>query len=77
MIFLVCYLMTLSVSELHSIDDRTINEYGVGGGMRIGRVNQRTRREHGPVPLCPPQLPRDLTWNLTRATAIRSRRLTA
>jgi hypothetical protein len=30
-----------------------------------------------PVPLCPPQIPHGLTWNWTRASAVRGRRLTA
>jgi hypothetical protein len=29
------------------------------------------------VPLCPPQIPHDLTWVRTRAAAVGSRRLTA
>jgi hypothetical protein len=34
---------------------------GAIGGMRIGRGNRRTRRKPAPVPLCPPQIPHDLT----------------
>jgi hypothetical protein len=30
-----------------------------------------------PVPLCPPQIPHGLTWDRTRASAVRGRRLTA
>jgi hypothetical protein len=30
-------------------------------GMMIGRVNRSTRRKPTPVPLCPPQIPHDLT----------------
>jgi hypothetical protein len=37
-------------------------EYREVGGMRIGRGNQSTRRKPAPVPLCPPQIPHDLTW---------------
>jgi hypothetical protein len=29
------------------------------------------------VPLCPPQIPHDLTWDRTRAAAMGSQRLTA
>jgi hypothetical protein len=45
-------------------------ECGTVGGMRIGRGNRSTRRKPAPVPLCPLQVPHDLTW-------ARSRRLTA
>jgi hypothetical protein len=46
------------------------------GGMRIGRGNRSTRRKPAPVPLCPPQIPHDLTWDRTRAAAVGCRRLT-
>jgi hypothetical protein len=36
-------------------DDREI------GGMMTGRGNRSTRRKRAPVPLCPPQIPHDLT----------------
>jgi hypothetical protein len=39
------------------------NDYGAVGGMRIGRGNRSTRRKPAPVPLRPPQIPHDLTWN--------------
>jgi hypothetical protein len=41
------------------IDD----DYGAVGGMRIGRGNRSTRRKPAPMPLCPPQIPHDLTSN--------------
>jgi hypothetical protein len=47
------------------------------GGMRTGRGNLYTRRKPAPVPLCPPEIPHDLTWARTRAAAVGSRRLTA
>jgi hypothetical protein len=49
----------------------------VVGGMRIARGNRSTRRKPAPVPLCPPQIPHDLTWDRTRTAAAGSRRLTA
>jgi hypothetical protein len=55
------------------IDD----DNGAVGGMRIGRGNRSTRRKPAPVPLCPPQIPHDMTWDRTRAAAVGSRRLTA
>jgi hypothetical protein len=47
------------------------------GEMRIGRVKQSTRRKPVLVPLCPPQIPHDLTWAGTQAAAVGSRRVTA
>jgi hypothetical protein len=45
--------------------------------MRICGTNRSTRRKPAPVPLCPPQIPYDLTWARTQAAAVGSRRLTA
>jgi hypothetical protein len=59
--------------QLRMIDD----DYGAFGGMRIGRGNRSTRRNPASVPLCPPQIPHDLTWDWTRAAAVGSQRLTA
>jgi hypothetical protein len=50
---------------------------GVVGGMKIVKGNRSTRRKPPPVPLCPPQIPLDLTWDRTRAAAVGSQRLTA
>jgi hypothetical protein len=47
------------------------------GGMRIGGGHWSTWRKPAPVPLCPPQFPRELTWAWTRPTVVGSRRLTA
>jgi hypothetical protein len=47
------------------------------GGMKTDRGNPSTRRKPAPVPLCPPQIPHDLTWARTRAAAAGSQRLTA
>jgi hypothetical protein len=53
------------------------DDYGAVGGIRIGRGNRSTRTKPAPVPLCPPQIPLDLTWDRTRAAAVGSQRLTA
>jgi hypothetical protein len=53
------------------------DDYGAVGGMRISRGNRSTQRKPAPVPLCPPQIPHDLTWDRTRAPAMGSQRLTA
>jgi hypothetical protein len=42
------------------IDD---DDYGAVGGMRIGRGHRSTRRKPASVPLCPLQIPLDLTWD--------------
>jgi hypothetical protein len=55
------------------IDD----ECGAVGGMRICRWNRSPRRKPVPVPLCPPQIPLDLTLAWTLVAAVGSRRLTA
>jgi hypothetical protein len=44
--------------------------------MRIGRGNRSTLGKPAPAPLCPPQIPHDLTRARTRAAAVGSRRLT-
>jgi hypothetical protein len=45
-----------------SDDDDDDDECEAVGGMRIGRGNRSTRRKSVPLPLCPPQIPRDLAW---------------
>jgi hypothetical protein len=47
---------------------------GAVDGIRIGRGNRSTRRKPATAPLCPPQIPRDLTWNRTWTAAVGSRR---
>jgi hypothetical protein len=56
------------------IDD---DDCGAIGGIKIGRGNRSTRRKPAPVPLCPPQIPYDLSRARTLAAAVGSRRLTA
>jgi hypothetical protein len=45
--------------------------------MRIGRGNRSARRKPAPVPLCPPQIPHNLTRAQTQVAAEGSRWLTA
>jgi hypothetical protein len=52
-------------------------ERGALGGMRTGSGNRSTPRKPAPVPLCPPQIPHDLTCDRTRSAALGSPRLTA
>jgi hypothetical protein len=58
----------------HMIDD---GDCGTLGGMKIFRGNRSTRTKPIPVPLCPPQIPHDLTRAGTLAAAVGSQRLTA
>jgi hypothetical protein len=51
------------------------DDCGAIGGMTIGRGNQNTRRKPAPVQRYPPQIPHDLTWARTWATAFGSRQL--
>jgi hypothetical protein len=46
------------VVPAHDDDDY---DCGAISEKRIGRGNQSTRRTPAPVPLCPPQIPHDLT----------------
>jgi hypothetical protein len=50
---------------------------GAIGGMKTGRGNRSTRRKPTLVPLCPPQIPHDLTRARTRTTAVGNQQLTA
>jgi hypothetical protein len=73
--FYVGYLTTLLVSGLYTINDRMINAYEGGCGMRTDTRNRNTRRMSALAPLFPPQIPRDLNWNRNLAAAVGSRRL--
>jgi hypothetical protein len=50
------------------------DECGAIGEM-IGRGNRSNRRKPAPVPLCPPQIPHNLTGARTRAAVVGSRRI--
>jgi hypothetical protein len=56
---------------------RMIDEYGVFGEMRTSRGNRSNERKPAPMPLCPIQIPHDLTWARTRTSAVGIQRLTA
>jgi hypothetical protein len=66
---------TTGLLDQHKI---MIDDYECGaiGGM-LGKRNRSTQGKPAPVPLCPPQLPHDLTRARLRAAAVGSRRLTA
>jgi hypothetical protein len=57
-----------------TIDD---GDCGAIREMKIGRGNWAARRKPAPVPLCPPQIPHDLTRARARAEAVGSQRPTA
>jgi hypothetical protein len=52
------------------------DECGAVDGM-IGMGKGSTRRRPASAPLCPPQIPHELTQAGTRAAAVGSRRLTS
>jgi hypothetical protein len=56
-------------SQMLDDDD---NDCRAISGMRIGRGNQSTQRKLAPVPLCPPQIPHDLTRAWTWAAMLGS-----
>jgi hypothetical protein len=70
-VHLVCRPLTGLLYQPQMMD-----EYGPFGEIQIGRWNWSTRRKPAPVPLCPPQIPHDLTWEKTQATTMRTRWLT-
>jgi hypothetical protein len=74
-VHLVRLPLTGLLCQPHMIDGD--DECGAVGGMRTVRRNRNTRRIYVPLPLCPPQIPHDLTRARTRATAVGSRWLTA
>jgi hypothetical protein len=71
------YLVRRPLSGLLYQHRMTDYECGTVSGIRIGRGNRSTRRKPAPVPLCPPQIPHDLTLARTGAAAVGSRWLTA
>jgi hypothetical protein len=54
--------------QYQMIDDD--DDCGAIGGMQSDRGNRSTRRKPVPVPLCPPQIPHDLTRARTRAASV-------
>jgi hypothetical protein len=73
--FKVDYLTMLLVSKLCSIADRIINECGEVDGMRIGRGNRKIREKTSLMPLFPPQISHDLSWDRTRTALVETRLL--
>jgi hypothetical protein len=72
-VHLLCRPLTGLLYQPRMIDD----ECGAVGGIRIGKGNRSTRRKPAQVPLCPPQIPHDLTWAGTRNAAVGNQWLTA
>jgi hypothetical protein len=52
------------------------DEYGAFGAVRNRRGKRSTRRKPTPMPFSLPQIPHNVTWDRTLATAVGSRRLT-
>jgi hypothetical protein len=72
-VYLVCQPLIGLLYQPWMIDD----DCGAVSGMRIGRGDWNTWEKPAPVPLCPPQVPHDLTWAQTWDAAVGSRWLTA
>jgi hypothetical protein len=53
------------------------DECGAVDGIELAGEIEVLGENLFPVPLCPPQIPDDLTWARTRAVAVVSRRVTA
>jgi hypothetical protein len=68
----LCLLFNDAITILCSIDARMINKYGTVGATKVGRGSQSTWRKTPPVPLHPPQIPRDFTWDWTWAAVVES-----
>jgi hypothetical protein len=54
-----------------------VDECVAVGEMRISRGNRITRRKTALMPLCPPQIPHDLTWPRTWVATVGCQQLTA
>jgi hypothetical protein len=54
-----------------------IDDYGVIGGMKIGRGNRSTWRKPAPAPIHPPQISHDQNRAWSRVAAVGIQRLTA
>jgi hypothetical protein len=59
--FYAGYLKTLSVSKIYSVGNGIIDECEAAGLMRICLAN--LVRKTAPVPICPPQISHDLSWD--------------
>jgi hypothetical protein len=61
------YLTTIvSISRRRCV----INEYGAVGGKKVHRENRTTGRRPAPVPLCLPQIPHNMTRDVTRTPEV-------
>jgi hypothetical protein len=52
-----------SLSRIYSVNTRSNNEFGTGGGIGIGKRKCNATRIMSPVPLCSPQIPHIMTWD--------------
>jgi hypothetical protein len=75
----LCPLGTSAIDlrSLSAPDDDDDDGYVEVDGMTNGKGNRGTRSKRTPVLLSPPQIPRDLTWDRSRAAELGSRLLTA
>jgi hypothetical protein len=62
----------LAASRLYNVDDRMINTCGTVAGMRTDKTTRNIQRKSDTAPLCPSQIPYDLTWDRTNVAAVDS-----
>jgi hypothetical protein len=66
--FLLSWLFNYALS-IEATCRRMINDRKEVGGMKTGGRNRSTDRKPAPMPLCPPQIPHNLTWDWTEPVA--------
>jgi hypothetical protein len=71
--FIVTAVKTSDFACVQLVTGCLPNECGAAGTVRIGMGNRNTGRKPTPVSLCPPQIPRDLTWDETWAAPVTGR----
>lgn len=67
---LFCYLITLSVLRLYSVNAMSTNEFGGVCGMISVKGDLSTWRKPSTLPLCLPKFLHDLTWDWTWSAAV-------
>jgi hypothetical protein len=69
LLFIGAESTTTETAERPGVPDPDDDERGAVGGM-LGKGTRSSGRTSSPVPLCPPQIPHDLTRARTRAAVV-------